>query len=52
MNHLWFGMNLNESIAAKIVFVGSNNTVAFEPECNEVSPLEFQFLQYVSQITL
>ncbi|XP_051766415.1 glutathione hydrolase 5 proenzyme [Ctenopharyngodon idella] len=35
MNHLWFGMNLNESIAAKIVFVGSNNTVAFEPECNE-----------------
>uniref|UniRef100_A0A8C1QJ94 Uncharacterized protein n=1 Tax=Cyprinus carpio TaxID=7962 RepID=A0A8C1QJ94_CYPCA len=30
MNHLWFGMNLNESIAAKIVFVDSNNNVQFE----------------------
>ncbi|XP_002667883.4 glutathione hydrolase 5 proenzyme [Danio rerio] len=30
MNHLWFGMNLNDSIAAKIVFVGSNNMVNFE----------------------
>ncbi|XP_016149908.1 gamma-glutamyltransferase 5-like [Sinocyclocheilus grahami] len=30
MNHLWLGMNLNESIAAKIVFVDSNNNVQFE----------------------
>ncbi|KAF4108429.1 glutathione hydrolase 5 proenzyme [Onychostoma macrolepis] len=30
MNHLWFGMNLKESIAAKIVFVDSNNNVLFE----------------------
>ncbi|KAK7120863.1 hypothetical protein R3I94_020749 [Phoxinus phoxinus] len=30
MNHLWFGMNLNESIAAKIVFVDGNNNVSFE----------------------
>ncbi|XP_051540195.1 glutathione hydrolase 5 proenzyme-like isoform X2 [Myxocyprinus asiaticus] len=30
MNHLWFGMSLNESIAAKIVFVDSKNTVNFE----------------------
>uniref|UniRef100_A0A671SEG9 Gamma-glutamyltransferase 5-like n=1 Tax=Sinocyclocheilus anshuiensis TaxID=1608454 RepID=A0A671SEG9_9TELE len=30
MNHLWLGMNFNESIAAKIVFVDSNNNVQFE----------------------
>lgn len=30
MNHLWFGMNLNESIAAKIVFVDAKNNVQFE----------------------
>ncbi|XP_043106547.1 glutathione hydrolase 5 proenzyme [Puntigrus tetrazona] len=30
MNHLWFGMNLNESIAAKIVYVDSKNKVQFE----------------------
>ncbi|XP_055063746.2 glutathione hydrolase 5 proenzyme [Misgurnus anguillicaudatus] len=31
MNHLWFGMSLNESIAAKIVSVNSLNTISFEP---------------------
>ncbi|TRY59883.1 hypothetical protein DNTS_007074 [Danionella cerebrum] len=30
MNHLWFGMNLNDSIAAKIAFVDSKNNVNFE----------------------
>ncbi|XP_067289613.1 glutathione hydrolase 5 proenzyme [Pseudorasbora parva] len=35
MNHLWFEMNLSESIAAKIVFVDSNNNVFFEPGYNE-----------------
>ncbi|XP_056099804.1 glutathione hydrolase 5 proenzyme isoform X2 [Rhinichthys klamathensis goyatoka] len=35
MNHLWFGMNLNESIAAKIVFVDTNNNLNFEKGYNE-----------------
>ncbi|KAI7793494.1 glutathione hydrolase 5 proenzyme isoform X2 [Triplophysa rosa] len=30
MNHLWFGMSLNESIAEKIVFVNSKNAINFE----------------------
>ncbi|XP_051973521.1 glutathione hydrolase 5 proenzyme-like isoform X1 [Xyrauchen texanus] len=30
MNHLWFGMSLNKSISAKIVFVDSENIVHFE----------------------
>ncbi|RXN15981.1 gamma-glutamyltransferase 5-like protein [Labeo rohita] len=35
MNHLWFGMNLTESIAAKIVFVDSSNNVQFEDGYNK-----------------
>ncbi|KAG1929494.1 glutathione hydrolase 5 proenzyme [Pimephales promelas] len=35
MNHLWFGMNLDESIAAKIVFVDANNNLNFEKGFNE-----------------
>ncbi|KAK9968626.1 hypothetical protein ABG768_002941 [Culter alburnus] len=35
MNHLWFGMNLNESIAAKIVSVDSSNVIAFESGYNQ-----------------
>ncbi|XP_048036984.1 glutathione hydrolase 5 proenzyme [Megalobrama amblycephala] len=35
MNHLWFGMNLNESIAAKIVSVDSSNNISFESGYNQ-----------------
>ncbi|XP_054468211.1 glutathione hydrolase 5 proenzyme [Anoplopoma fimbria] len=31
INRLWLGMNLKDAIAARIVFVDSNNTVNFEP---------------------
>jgi len=48
MNHLWFGMNLDESIAAKIVFVDANNNLNFEKGFNEVSSLEF----IISTLTL
>ncbi|XP_071322634.1 glutathione hydrolase 5 proenzyme [Trachinotus anak] len=35
INHLWLGMNLEEAIAAHIVFVDSGNKVNFEPGFEE-----------------
>ncbi|KAK2870871.1 hypothetical protein QQF64_001948 [Cirrhinus molitorella] len=63
MNHLWFGMNLTESIAAKIVFVNASNNVQFENGYNEpdiaamtklghtVNKSEFPFLNVVNGIS-
>uniref|UniRef100_A0A672PAW2 Gamma-glutamyltransferase 5-like n=1 Tax=Sinocyclocheilus grahami TaxID=75366 RepID=A0A672PAW2_SINGR len=47
MNHLWLGMNLNESIAAKIVFVDSNNNVQFEHGYDSVSLLECRSIGHI-----
>ncbi|KAK3550157.1 hypothetical protein QTP86_021081 [Hemibagrus guttatus] len=35
MNKLWFGMNLQDAIKDKVVFVTSNNSVLLEPRFNE-----------------
>ncbi|XP_062870746.1 glutathione hydrolase 5 proenzyme [Trichomycterus rosablanca] len=36
MNNLWFGKNLKDSIRDRVVQVGPQNSVAFEPHFNEV----------------
>ncbi|XP_073685773.1 glutathione hydrolase 5 proenzyme [Garra rufa] len=46
MNHLWFGMNLTESIAAKIVFVDSSNNVQFEDGYDESDIKAMKKLQH------
>ncbi|XP_036383375.1 glutathione hydrolase 5 proenzyme-like [Megalops cyprinoides] len=35
MNHLWFGMDLEEAISAPVVFVDSKNSLKFEPKFNK-----------------
>ncbi|XP_029371606.1 glutathione hydrolase 5 proenzyme [Echeneis naucrates] len=35
INHLWLGMNLEDAIAAPIIFVDANNNVNFEPGFNK-----------------
>lgn len=37
MNHLWFGNNLKEAIAAPVVFVDSQNAAKFEPTFDQVN---------------
>lgn len=37
MNHLWFGKNLKDSIAAPILFVDSETAVYFEPNFDKVN---------------
>lgn len=36
MNHLWFGENLKDSIAAPVLFVDSGTAVTFEPTFDKV----------------
>lgn len=36
MNHLWFGQNLKDSIAAPLLFVDSETAVTFEPTFDKV----------------
>lgn len=46
MNKLWFGMNLEDAINDKVVFVSSDNSVLFEQGFNEVDMIfkKFQIL--------
>lgn len=50
MNFLWFGKNLEDSIAAPVVYVDSKNILSFEPSFDEVKRKQLSKLCTAGQI--